>query len=97
MGTPQYVWFLVNPSTPSIAVCPASKSTGGAVKVNYSRGYAEFYSISLVGALRECMTPFDSGKSYMVSGRMTFENTIAVFNLKNALPLNAGEEVALVG
>ena len=97
MGKPKFVWFLVNPDTPSIAVCPALSAAGGAVKASYSKSYTDFYSLALVNRLSDYLDHFDKKSSYLVTGKLSLENTVSVFNLQNSVQLTPDEEVALVG
>lgn len=91
MGDPDYIQFLINPESQTLAIRISDSKDTLAHKVRWSLvsngRCCEFYSKHLVYTIRNCFYPMIEQRAYRFYGEMIESEPIAYFSLAKPIPL----------
>lgn len=91
MGDPDYIQFLINPESQTLAIRISDSKDTLAHKVRWSLvsngRCCEFYSKHLVYTIRNCFYPMIEQRAYRFYGEMIESVPIAYFSLAKPIPL----------
>ena len=96
LGDPDYIQFLVNPDSLSLAIRRSIKGDSLAHHIRWNmlggKQCCDFYSYFLLKSLRDVNYEWKPNRSYRLYGRLNEKENLALFSMKESIDIdNMGE------